>query len=234
MKYLHKMYKNLFFDIDRTIWDYDANLIEILDDIFEKYSLQSKGVSKQDFYYTFNKHNEELWKLYRSGKMQREELRIKRFMDTFKEFGIHDNELAAAVAIDYLAITPTKTKIFPDTIETLTYLKLRYQLHIITNGFNEVQFKKLINSGIDCFFHTVITSDIAGHRKPDKRIFAHALSSVNAKKTESLMIGDDWEADILGAKSFGIDQVFFNPKHIQVIGKATFEIFQLSDLIKLL
>jgi putative hydrolase of the HAD superfamily len=223
-------YKHLFFDIDRTMWDYEANLKEVLNDLVLKYKLGASGITVRSFYTTFNKHNEQLWRLYREGEIGREFLRYERFKRTLEELGLNNEKVTRQIAEDYLVITPTKTQIFPDATDTLLYLKKKYALHVITNGFNEVQFKKLINSGLDIFFTSIVTSDSAGYRKPDKRIFAHALSSVNAKKTQSLMIGDDWEADIMGAKKFGIDQVFYNPKQIAVAGAPTYEIMKLAEL----
>ena len=225
-----KQYKHLFFDLDRTLWDFEKNSIITLRSIFDKRKLDKIFPDFNIFVSTYEAHNERLWDLYKLRKIRKDELRNERFLLTLKDFGIDDPKLAEQIGDDYVELSPMQTVLFPNTIEVLDYLSTKYKMHIITNGFVEVQYKKLKNCGLEKYFERVTTSEEAKSSKPKPEIFQVALKSVNAKKTESLMIGDDLENDILGAKKFGIDQVFFNPdseKHSETI---SFEIKNLNEL----
>jgi putative hydrolase of the HAD superfamily len=229
-----KNYKHLFFDLDRTLWDYVSNAREVLLDMHRKYQLTKYNINIDEFFTHFDKYNELLWADYGHGKIKKETLRDRRFYLTLKEFGLHDNDLVKKLSTDYIELSPNKTNLFPEVVETLEYLKKKYRLHIITNGFNEVQFKKLSNSGIRHYFEKIITSDNAGYQKPNFKIFEFALTSVNARKKESLMIGDDWDLDIMGAKAYGFDQVYFNYYGKSHQGKATYEIACIGELKEIL
>jgi putative hydrolase of the HAD superfamily len=230
-----KKYKHIFFDLDRTLWDFDKNAHEAFHDIYEKYHLSEKGVNSfEAFTESYLRHNTELWALYVEGKIEKSYLTSRRFEVTLLDFGIDDPGLAKQIGIDYITISPKKTNLFPNSIETLEYLFKRYPLHIITNGFEEVQFHKLHNSGLDKYFDKVITSEAAGCKKPDDCIFKYALETANALPQESLMIGDDIEVDILGAQNNGMDTVFFNPNKIAHNGGIQSEIFDLIELKNLI
>jgi putative hydrolase of the HAD superfamily len=227
-----KKYKHLFFDIDRTLWDFEANSIEAFRDIIVKYKLDERGVKLEEFNASYHKHNERLWVAYRKGQLKKHVLRSKRFELVLEEFGIDDDVMAHCIGEDYITIAPTKSLLFPFVVETLEYLQQQdYQMHIITNGFDEVQFRKLKNSGLDHFFTRVVTSDTLGVQKPHPKIFEYAVNSANARKKESIMIGDDLELDIRGARNYGIDQVFFNVNHIEHLQKVTFEINRFDELM---
>ena len=225
-----RKYKHLFFDIDKTLWDYESNVKEILLDIYNNRNLKSLSVEYESFLADFKEFNDLLWSEYQKGQIKKETLRDRRFYMTLKKSGIENIDLAAQLSNDYIEISPNKTNLFPEVIETLEYLKLHYRLHIITNGFNEVQFRKLKNCGIEHFFEKIVTSDNANSQKPNMKIFEFALTSVNAKKKESLMIGDDWDLDIMGAKAYGFDQVYFNPAEKLQTGSSTFEIKEIAEL----
>jgi putative hydrolase of the HAD superfamily len=225
-----KKYKHLFFDIDKTLWDYESNVKEILRDVYNTCNLKDFSVDYSDFETNFIKYNDLLWSKFRIGQINKENLRDKRFFLTLKKCGTDNMELALKISQLYINISPTKTRLFPGVVETLEYLKDKYRLHIITNGFNEVQFKKLTNSGVIKYFENITTSDGANSQKPNLKIFHHALSSLNAKKSESVMIGDDWDIDIMGAKKYGFDQIYFNPKGLKHEGEATYEIAEFSEL----
>jgi putative hydrolase of the HAD superfamily len=166
--------------------------------------------------------------------MTKEDLRVKRFKISFDHFGIRDDQLASDFGDEYLAISPTKTILVPHTIETLDYLSPRYKLHIITNGFLKTQEIKMKNCGLDKYFESLTTSETVGHNKPRPEIFHHALNSVHARKPESMMIGDDLDVDILGARKFGIDQVFLNRDKIMHQDTITHEIKDLTELFDIL
>jgi putative hydrolase of the HAD superfamily len=190
--------------------------------------------SFENFYKSYVKHNDNLWNDYRLGEIKKSILTYKRFSLTLEEYGVKDDELAKKIASDYITISPTKKQLFPFAHETLDYLYKKYKLHIITNGFNEVQFTKLENSDLNKYFLKVFTSEDAGAQKPNPRIFEHALKNANAKKEDSIMIGDDLQVDIVGAKDFGLDQIYFNPEREIHFENITHEINSLKELQEIL
>ncbi len=223
-------YKHLFFDLDRTLWDFDRNSRDALADILQHYGLLDHSLDAGSFYDTYNRINDRFWSQYRAGQIGKEFMRKERFVLALAAYGIHNEELAAKIGEDYIRLSPYKTSLIPHTVETLEYLHARYALYIITNGFDDVQFIKLNNSGLNGYFRKVFTSEQAQSNKPAREIFHLALSAVNARKEESLMIGDDMEVDILGASAFGMDQVYFNPDGRPHNEKPTFEIRNLREL----
>lgn len=228
-------YKHIFFDLDRTLWDFETSALEAFDIIHDKYKLIEIGVeSGKQFHDTYTFHNEKLWDLYRVGEISKEILKGKRFHLTLQEFGVNDKDLAEKIGDDYTTISPKLVNLFPNSIEILEYLHDKYNLHIITNGFSEVQAVKLKSSGMDKYFQEVITSEDAGVKKPDLRIFKYALERTKATSGESLMIGDDYEVDIVGAQNVGLDQVYFNPLKQQNSNGCTFEIQNLIELKEIL
>ncbi|MCK4750605.1 MAG: YjjG family noncanonical pyrimidine nucleotidase, partial [Bacteroidales bacterium] len=184
-------YSQIFFDLDRTLWDFDRNSGEALTELFFRHNLDTSIKDPEDFINVYHEVNLELWDLYRKGEMTKDILRVKRFKMSFEHFGIRDDALAANFGDEYLEISPTKTILVPHTMEILNYLSGRYELHIITNGFLVTQQIKLKNCGLEKFFSSLTTSEVIGHNKPRPEIFHQALSSVHARKTESIMIGDD-------------------------------------------
>ena len=224
-------YKHLFFDLDRTLWDFETNSKEVLEELFAKYHLSQLGIpSPEEFVEWYKKNNHSLWDDYRKGLVDKATLRVKRFEDTLQFFGVKDEILTKSISEDYVRISPLRTKLLPYTMETLSYLKNKYLLHIITNGFEEVQHIKLERSGLTNYFEEVITSERAGHKKPDVNIFYYSLSLTGASKEESLMIGDHLELDVLGAKKAEIDQVYFNPSGENHSEEITYEIKSLNEL----
>lgn len=204
--------KHLFFDLDRTLWDFDANSKKALQHIFHEYKLHTHFHHFESFHQTYLKINSELWRKYGKNKITKEQLRDTRFLKTLQQHQVNDPELAAIISDAYIQLSPRQTLLFPNAAETLTELKKRgYTLHIITNGFEEVQYIKLNESGIRPFFDVIVCSEHVGFNKPDKRIFIHALELANANPSESMMIGDDLEVDILGANQAGMEAVLFDP-----------------------
>ncbi len=231
-----KKYKHIYFDLDRTIWDFETNSHEALTDIFYKYNLQNYIESSKIFIETYKTHNKKLWKDYGLRKITKKDLITKRFSITLEDFGINPDlreEMAKNMGVDYVTISPTKTALFPHSHEALSYLKDRYTLYVLTNGFKQVQTTKLKNCNLEQYFTKLICSEDAGVQKPKPEIFRYALKTVNAKKRESIMIGDDLNVDILGAKKSGIDQIFFNPKKIIHKEQPTFEITSLNELLEI-
>jgi putative hydrolase of the HAD superfamily len=183
---------------------------------------------------TYKKINAEMWSQYRYGDVSKEDLRYGRFLKTLATFGCYDKNLCFELADYYVAHSPRKNSLTDGAGETLLYLSAKYHLHIITNGFQEIQNIKLENSGIKIYFKKIITSEQIGVRKPDIAIFNYALKEAGASAKESVMVGDSLEVDIIGAKQAGMHQVFYNPfseKHKEEI---TCEIKNLKELIHLL
>ena len=227
--------KHVFFDLDRTLWDFETNAYKTLSELFEEHALRKKGISDVDvFIDNYKMHNECLWGLYRDGKVEKDVLRYSRFKLTLQDFGINDNHLAIRLGNQYIQKCPLKTHVFPFTYEVLDYLKEKYHLHIITNGFEEVQYVKLEQSKLLHYFEQIVTSEQVGVKKPNPEIFRHALVRAFCNPHESVMIGDDLPVDILGAKAIGMHQIYFNPEKIAHQESIDFEISCLSQLQKLL
>ena len=205
-------YKHLFFDLDHTLWDFEANSRQTLEELYDTYKLALKGVHDFDlFHKNYLIHNDKLWERYRNGQVKVDELRWKRMWLSLLDFKIADEPLAKEMGIHFLDLLPTRKVLFPDTFETLDYLtEKKYQLHLITNGFEKTQHSKLKYSGLDKYFIEVITSEGSNSLKPHKEIFDYAFQKTGARPEDSIMIGDTIEVDILGAVNAGIDQVHVN------------------------
>ncbi|MES2590078.1 MAG: YjjG family noncanonical pyrimidine nucleotidase [Bacteroidota bacterium] len=205
--------KHLFFDLDRTLWDFEANSKKALQEIFKEYELENHIEHFNHFHHTYLRINNDLWQKYGKKKITKEELRDARFLTTLQYHEIHNEELAEKISQAYIDLSPKQTQLFPKAIETLTHLfELGFKMHIITNGFVEVQYIKLKESKLEPFFDIIVCSEHIGFNKPDKRIFEHALELAGAKATESMMIGDDLKVDILGANQVGMEAVLFDPE----------------------
>ncbi|PCH68488.1 MAG: noncanonical pyrimidine nucleotidase, YjjG family [Bacteroidales bacterium] len=224
-------YKHIFFDLDRTLWDFNKNSEVSLNQLFRDYQLQSIFGSFLFFKSRYEYHNGKLWNAYYQKRIKKEDLMYRRFYLTLKEAGKNDLDLAKEIAKDFIEITPLQTVTLPNAHQILEYLKTKkYQLYIITNGFNEVQAKKLQNSKLDAYFTEVITSEDAGANKPTPQIFEYAFNKSGAVANNSLLIGDDLSTDIAGAKRVKMDQIYFNPHRINHKDEPTFEI---SDLLEI-
>lgn len=229
-----RTYKHIFFDLDRTLWDFEQNKVDALRDLFFDYNLDNVFPDVMTFINTFTRNNDYLWDKYIKGELTKDVLRYKRFEVTLQDYSTKNEKLAKTLGEEYLKIMPLKTALINGTRDLLEYLSPKYKLHIISNGFNEVQFPKLERCHIAKYFEWVVTSENAGYHKPDPRVFGYSLSKANAKKEESIMIGDDLEIDIVGAKKFGMDQVYFNPEKKPHKLKVTHEVQSLSEIIKIL
>lgn len=228
-----KPYKHIFFDLDRTLWDYERNSRETIGEILDDLQLGDKRPEVEEFAANFSKINNELWDLYRMNQIEKEKLRFERFHQTLLLHGINDKDLASRAAAAYIAISPEKNHLVPGTVEVLEYLSAKYPLHIITNGFDETQRRKLKYSGIEKYFRVIVTSESSNYRKPDKRIFELALRLARGMKRRSLMIGDSYELDIQGALNAGLDTVYFIQKDKEG-DRSTFEILDLKELKNIL
>jgi putative hydrolase of the HAD superfamily len=223
--------KHLFFDLDHTLWDFDKNSAFAFDAIFKE---RGFAISLQDFLNIYIPRNQHYWKLYQVNQISHEELRYFRLKDVFDALQFDASDaIIHQISEDYINYLPEYNHLFDGAIELLDYLKPNYKLHIITNGFASVQTKKLTNSNIGHYFDTITNSEMAGVKKPHPTIFDFALSLANASKKESLMIGDSYEADIVGAQEAGIEAVFFNEQNIEVENQVV-QIKHLLDLKNIL
>ena len=205
-------YKHLFIDLDDTLWDIHQNSKECLEEIYNDYGYNNYYETFHDYYNVYMPSNHHLWGLYREGKIDKDELIVERFLVPVREFGIDDAVYAKNLSDDFLERTTLKTKLVDGTMDLLNYLKPKYQMHILSNGFREVQYKKIENSGLSPYFDKIILSDEIGINKPHAQFFTHALQKTNAAHSETIMIGDSWDADIVGAYNSNIDQLWFNPE----------------------
>lgn len=229
------MEHHLFFDLDRTLWDFDTNSERALKLLFD----ETQSVHQLPGFHKFNRIykevNASLWKKYGKGKISKEELRNSRFRKAFLKLGLNNPELNHYFNEEYIRISPLQTEMFPNTIETLKELKDEgYRMHVITNGFKEVQLTKLENCFILPFFETIVSSEEIGFNKPDIRIFQHAMSYADAQPHKSVMIGDDINVDIMGAERAGMFGIHFDPKEKLSRKNNDFRIRDLSELPELL
>lgn len=229
-------YKDLFFDLDHTLWDFEMNSKETLLDLHHKFGLAEKGIHDFDaFFDQYSIHNHRLWDRYTKGFIKQEELRWKRIYLSLLDYKIADEKLSKEMSYDYLDILPSKKNLFPYTIEILEYLKNKgYQMHLITNGFEAVQLKKIEQSNLANYFVEVITSEASNSLKPNKEIFEYAMQKANATLADSIMIGDNENADIQGAINTGMDCIFVNHINAKPTVPATYTITHLKELENIL
>jgi putative hydrolase of the HAD superfamily len=225
-------YKDLFFDLDHTLWDFEANARETLQELYALNDLASLGINDfNEFFDQYSDHNTRLWDKYTKGQIRHEELKWKRMWLTLLEFKIADEALSKQMAVQFLERLPLKKNLFPYTLEILTYLKGKgYRMHLITNGFDITQRSKLENAALTGFFVEVITSEASQSLKPSKEIFDYAISKCGACCEESLMIGDNLDADIQGGINAGIDTVFVNHLNVEPHIRPTYTIYHLKEL----
>lgn len=217
MKVFFKM-KNItdiFFDLDHTLWDFDANSVVAFDKIFKD---RHPTIDTEKFITIYAPINQACWKLYQIDKITHEELRYNRLRQSFDVMGyaISDEEIHS-ISNDYIEFLPDNNRLFDGAIEVLEYLCPKYTLHIITNGFAEVQGRKIAKSGLGSYFKTITNSEMAGVKKPHRNIFEFALSLANVKKENAIMIGDCIDADVRGALDFGMQAILFDEKEIHSV-----------------
>lgn len=229
-------YRHLFFDLDHTLWDFDANAKISLMEIYDFFQLKSKAIDSFELFYTiYLKHNAALWSRYEKGYITNEELKWRRMWRTLLDFQIADEKLSRDMSEYFLEILPTQKKVFDYTFEILEYLtNKKYSLHLITNGFEKTQRSKLENANLSKYFKHIITSEISNSVKPKKEIFEYALNKSGGKIQESIMLGDNLDADIFGAQMAGMDTVFVNHIHAECKLKPTHIITHLKELESIL
>ncbi len=222
--------KHIFFDLDDTIWDFEKNSERILSELFEEKDLKNK--LQNDFYTYFTaykKKNGELWQLYNSKKITKDELRKRRFHETFLQFGYDDFDLSWFISESYLQRSPYGKELKKGAIELLETLQKNYKLHLITNGFKEIQHIKLKQCDLGKYFDLIIISEEIGHNKPNIEIFRAAETQGKTTQKECLMIGDNFDTDIQGAKNAGWQTIWYNPQKSK--RGATTQVHCLTEII---
>lgn len=210
--------KHIFFDLDRTLWDFERNSENILLQLIETYGLEAKCQAEaQQIITTYKEVNKSLWDQYGRNEITKEQLRSSRFTKTLATFNYHFLGFGLQLEKEYIERSPYQTHVIPGSYEILEYLQGKYELHILTNGFREIQHIKLKQSDLRKYFANVIISEEVGFQKPDPKIFTHALEKINATVKECLMIGDDHNGDVQGALDAGWYAIHFNP-HGEPVG----------------
>jgi YjjG family noncanonical pyrimidine nucleotidase len=230
-----KKYKCVFFDLDHTLWDYEANSKETLCELFQVHDLSSKGVPDvESFCAQFRTVNLALWDLYDREMINQEYIRKERFKKILEHFFAYDAKLSEDLSKEYLEQCPRKANLIPHALEILEYLFDHYKLTVVTNGFEEIQNCKLSSGNLHRFFNHIVTSQKAGHRKPSQQIFEYAMSANNIKCGDAVMIGDNLMTDIGGARGAQIDTIFFNPDRVNHNEHVSYEIACLSEIRNIL
>jgi putative hydrolase of the HAD superfamily len=225
-------YRHLFFDLDHTLWDFEANAKECIQELYDVNELHEKGITDfETFFNNYSRHNERLWGYYTKGTIKQEELRWKRMWFALRDFDLEDEALSKQLSVGFLERLPYKKNLFPYTIEILEYLRGKgYSLHLVTNGFDQIQHSKLDSSNLRPYFTEVITSEASNSLKPHKGIFEYALAKSGAALPESIMIGDNLDADIQGGMNAGLDTVFVNHLNISATIQPTYTVYHLKEL----
>lgn len=224
--------KHLFFDFDDTLWDFQKNSAQLLEDLFQEFELEEKlKTDFQTFLGLYQKTNLELWSKYYKRQVSKAEMRDNRFHSVFKNFGYDNFDENLIITHQYLTRGPKGTYLKEGCLETLDYLKTNYALHIITNGFSESQKVKIAGSGLQTYFQTVIISDEHNLIKPEIEIFRLAENLAGAETQDCVMIGDSLESDMVGAKNAGWDAIYFNESKQHA--HEGISISSLKELIKL-
>lgn len=229
-----KVYKNIFIDLDRTLWDFEANSEETFRELFIKYNLKEYFSSFDDFFTRYKKNNHFLWSQYRDNLITKDELKWRRFDLTFREANLINKNIAESFGNEYVTLSPNQKKLIPYSIEILEYLKPKYKLFLVTNGFKEVQTKKLEVTGLKSFFNRVFTSEEVGYNKPHPEYFRYVLLNTNSSAEESIVIGDDLEVDIKGANYHNLDTIWLNNNGHHATHKVSYEISTLSEIMNIL
>jgi putative hydrolase of the HAD superfamily len=212
---MKQKFKAVFFDLDHTLCDFETNSSQVIGELLEHHNMIGEKIPAADaFMLKYRAINKDLWDRYHINSITKEELRIWRFQHCFREFGIQDQELCEIFANRYLELCPDRTALFPGALELLGKLKPTHSLHIITNGFREVQYRKLRSSGLFPFFDKVHISEEVGWKKPEPEIFEHALKEARLPASDCVMVGDNLDTDISGAMNAGIQAILFDPERV--------------------
>lgn len=230
------MIQHIFFDLDNTLWDHRRNAKLALEDLFKREQIREKySLTFVEFHKEYFTVNENLWAQIRDGAIDKEYIRKFRFHNTFLFFGIDDFELAQRFEINFLDEIVSYNHLVEGAFELLEYLsQKKYRLHVLSNGFKEVTYRKCELSGIKNYFETITSADEINIRKPQPEIFEYALNKSGTKMAESVIIGDDWIADIEGGLAFGMKAIFFDVFNDNYTAENVKTVKKLSEIHELL
>ncbi len=226
--------KHIIFDLDDTIWDYQHNSKDTLEELFKSYNLENHGINSIQFIEVFRFVNNHLWDQFDKGEITRDIIRLHRFPTIFKKLSINLNGVALQMQDSFMQICSAKPKLVKGVQKVLDTFSSKYTFHILSNGFDEVQYVKIKAAGITHYFDKIITSGRAGYRKPEPEIFEFALNEIGANKEECIMIGDNPLSDIEGAYHYGIDQIYYNVHKKECAITPTHTINNFRELLKIL
>lgn len=229
-------YQVVFFDLDETLWDHTRNSAAALEQVWRAEPAVNRRTGAAEFWDVYNRENERLWAEYRAGRIEKETIRLTRFIHTLENFGLDDANLARQLSEAYLELYPRQPHLVDHARDVLDYLHGRYRLGILTNGFLTAQKTKLAAGGIAAYFRYFVNSEAVGHPKPHPAMYETAVRQGGAAREATLIIGDDLENDILGAKKCGLPAVYFNPcrRPHRADPAPDFEITSLTELKKIL
>jgi putative hydrolase of the HAD superfamily len=232
---MKKKHQHIVFDLDHTLWDFDANCKLALTELYEKYHLERLGIFElEQLIVKYKEVNDRLWDLHHRGLETKETIRNKRFYYSFLELGATQKMIPEGLDTEFIHLCPTKGQLIDGALDLLEYLRPKYKIHILTNGFKESQYIKMECAGISDFFSEIILAEECGFAKPDKKIFDYTLQSTGGDADNSIMIGDDLMVDVVGAKNAGWDHVFLNRKMNKHSEEIMYEITQLKELKEIL
>lgn len=230
-----RKYKCVFFDLDHTLWDYEKNAEETLRELYESFNLLSYGIpDSASLYQRFKTVNLALWDLYDRNLCDQAHIRTQRFKQILDHFSVGDIDLSERLSVNYLDICPTKNHLIPHAQDVLDYLAGRYEMTVVTNGFEEIQNIKLSSGNLHRYFRHIVTSQRAGYKKPSGKIFEFAMNANGVKSHETVMIGDNLVTDIGGARGAQIDTIFLNRDQVNHSEVINHEITCLSELKNIL
>ena len=224
-------YRNLFIDLDDTVYDFSTASKESFRETYELLDYGRYFDSFEHYLSIYEPHNLELWRIYGEGKITKEELNRQRYSYPLKMVGVEDQELADTFCREALGRIPTKGPLMPGALEILEYLRPKYRMFILSNGFKELQSHKMRTAGIDGYFDALILSEDIGVNKPGRALYEHALQVTGSSLEDSIMIGDMFDTDIVGAANIGMDQIYYNPKGKK--GNAFEPTFEVAHLLQI-
>ena len=224
-------FDHIFFDLDHTLWDFETNSERCLQQLMIDFQLAEKyNLTHEKFYKKYVKLNHFYWELYSQNKIDKEELRYIRFYKALIQFGIDDMSLSKEIAVAYTRECPKLGALINGAKEVVELLVANgKEINLITNGFKEIQHIKLASCGLDKYVTRMITSEQVGHQKPHKKTFQYAMDQVGCNEaTSCLMIGDNWRADVQGARDFGMSAIWISKEDMK-----DSTVMQMPDLMPL-
>jgi putative hydrolase of the HAD superfamily len=224
-------YKNLFIDLDDTIYDFSGASRESFRETYDLLHYERYFDSFEHYLSLYEPYNLELWRIYGEGKITKEELNRRRYSHPLECVGVNDQQLADTFCREALGRIPTKGPLMPGAMEILEYLRPKYNMYILSNGFKELQSRKMRTAGIDGYFDALILSEDIGVNKPNRELYEYALAKTGSKLSESLMIGDMFDTDIVGAANIGMEQMYYNPKEKK--GHAFTPTYEVTHLLQI-